>query len=197
MKVLVIHAHPNPASFSHELRRTVERALVTSRAEVRVHDLYAEHFEPCLSIDEHRSHLDPPSADSPLNTHFADLLWCDAIVLVYPTWWGGPPAMLKGWFDRVLVRDVAWDLPHGARRLRPRLHNVRRLIVVTTHGSSRLTNALQGSPGRRLVLRSVRAMCHPLCRTKWIALFSVDADSNQRRSAFLDRVDRGLRRLNQ
>ena len=72
-------------------------------------------------------------------------------MLVYPTWWSGQPAMLKGWIDRVWVAGVAWDLPPGANVLRARLRNVRRIVVVTTHGSSKLVNALEGEAGKRTV----------------------------------------------
>jgi putative NADPH-quinone reductase len=103
--------------------------------------------------------------------------------------------MLKGWIDRVWVNGVAWELPEGANRLRPLLSNVRRIVVVTTHGSSKLVNALEGESGKRTVTRSLRTMCHPLTRTNWLALYGVDAASADRRGAFLDRVERRLARL--
>lgn len=162
---------------------------------MRVRDLYAESFDPRLTLAERRSHLEPPSAKSHLQTYFEDLTWCDTIVFVHPTWWGSQPAMLKGWIDRVWVRGVAWELPEGARRLQPSLRNVRRLVTVTTHGSSRLVNTLQGSPGKRIVNRSLRAICHPLCRTKWIAMYRCDTAERSDREAFLERVETTLSKL--
>lgn len=192
---LVVHAHPNPDSFSHDLRLRVESGIRDGGATVRVRDLYAESFDPRLTLAERRAHLEPPSAKSHLQTYFEDLKWCDTIVFVHPTWWGAQPAMLKGWIDRVWVRGVAWDLPEGARRLQPTLHNVRRLVTVTTHGSSRFVNTLQGAPGKRIVNRSLRAICHPLCRTKWIAMYRVDTAGHREREAFLERVETTLSRL--
>lgn len=187
-RVLVVHAHPNPDSFNHAVRRAVEAGLARGSSTVRTRDLYAESFDPRLSLAERRTHLDPPATKSDLAGHFDDLTWCDAIVFVHPTWWGAQPAILKGWFDRVWVRGVAWELPDGARRLVPALHNVRRLVTVTTHGSSRIVNAVQGSPGRRIVNRSLRAVCHPLCRTNRIAMYSVDTAAESKRAEFLARV---------
>lgn len=195
MNVLVVHAHPNPDSFAAEILHRVESGLASGSATVRIRNLYAEGFEPCLSLDERQRHLDPPSTKPDLSSHFDDLRWCDTIVFVHPTWWGSQPAMLKGWFDRVLVRGIAWDLPEGARRLRPGLGNVRRLVTVTTHGSSRFFNALQGVPGKRIVNRSLRAICHPLCRTRWIAMYRLDTSTNSQRSDFLDRVESAMSRL--
>lgn len=193
--VLLVHAHPNPDSFSHELRRRVENGIRSGGAAVRVRDLYAESFDPRLTLAERRSHLEPPSAKSHLQTYFEDLTWCDTIVFVHPTWWGSQPAMLKGWIDRVWVRGVAWELPEGARRLQPSLRNVRRLVTVTTHGSSRLVNTLQGAPGKRIVNRSLRAICHPLCRTEWIAMYRCDTAERSDREAFLERVETTLLKL--
>jgi len=193
--VLLVHAHPNPDSFSHELRRRVENGIRSGGAAVRIRDLYAESFDPRLTLAERRSHLEPPSAKSHLQTYFEDLTWCDTIVFVHPTWWGSQPAMLKGWIDRVWVRGVAWELPEGARRLQPSLRNVRQLVTVTTHGSSRFVNTLQGSPGKRIVNRSLRAICHPLCRTKWIAMYRCDTAERSDREAFLERVETTLSKL--
>ena len=103
--------------------------------------------------------------------------------------------MLKGWIDRVWVRGVAWELPDGATRLRPLLRNVRRIVAVTTHGSSKWMNALEGEAGKRVVTRSLRVLCHPACRTSWIALYGVDHASPEQRTRFLERVERRLARL--
>jgi putative NADPH-quinone reductase len=161
---------------------------------VRVTDLYAEHFDPAFSATEHDRHLEP-GTDPSIASHADDLRWCDTIVLVYPTWWGGQPAMLKGWIDRVWACGVAWELPEGANRLRPRLRNVRRLVAVTTHGSSKLVNAIEGEGGKRTLTRALRVLCHPLCRTKWLALYRIDTATAEQRAQFLERVDRELSRL--
>lgn len=184
-RVLVIHCHPATEGFIPTALERVLDGLTASAADVRVHDLYREGFVPELSAAEHRAHLEPGVADE-LADHAADLRWCDTLVFVYPTWWSGQPAMLKGWIDRVWASGVAWDLPDGASRLRPRLRNVRRLVVVTSHGSSKLVNSLQGEGGKRTVFRSLRTMCHQRTRTHWLAFYGVDTASSDRRSRFLD-----------
>ncbi len=168
--------------------------LRASSAEVRVHDLYREGFVPELSTDEHRTHVEPGVADD-LRQHADDLRWCDTLILVYPTWWSGQPAMLKGWIDRVWASGVAWELPEGANRLRPTLRNVRRLVAVTSHGSSKLMNSLQGEGGKRTVSRSLRTMCHPLVRTHWLAFYGIDADDANRRNAYLDELAAKIQRI--
>lgn len=187
MKTLVVHCHPNPESLTAAARDRVVAALTARGDDVRVTDLYAAGFNPVLSARERERHLEP-GPDPSVADHAVDLQWCEHLVLVYPTWWSGQPAMLKGWIDRVWVRDVAFDLPSESSRVHARLRNVRRITVVTTHGSSKFVNAVEGEAGKRMVTRTLRAVCHPLARTRWIAMYGVDTASDAQRGAFLDRV---------
>jgi putative NADPH-quinone reductase len=192
VRTLVIHCHPDPDSFTSVVRDKVVATLQGRGEEVRVTDLYAARFNPVMTAEERDRHLEP-GPDPSGAEHAADLLWCERLVLVYPTWWSGQPAMLKGWIDRVWVRDVAFDLPSDSNRVHARLHNVRRIVSITTHGSSKFVNALEGEVGKRMMTRTLRAVCHPLARTTWIALYGIDTASDHERAAFLDRVGRKLR----
>jgi putative NADPH-quinone reductase len=195
VKVYVVHAHPSPDSFSAVcLERTVA-SLRNAGHEVRVTSLYADDFDPVLSLAERIGHLDPPDTKPQIASYVELLHWCEALVLVYPTWFSSPPAMLKGWIDRVWVNGVAYDLPPDGNRIRARLHNIRRLVVVTTHGSSKLVNSVQGEGGKRMVFRSLRLLCHPMARSRWVALYSVDAENPRHRQRFLERLDRLGQRL--
>lgn len=198
-RVLLVYAHPLEQSLVAAAR---DRALAGLRAgghEVRITDLYAEGFVPELSAWERQHHLDPPVDKYPavpeLERHAGDLAWCDTLLLVYPTWWSGQPAMLKGWIDRVWLSGVVYELPPGGTRIRPLLHNVRRLVVVTTHGSPKWINAVQGEGGKRVVFRGLRVLCHPLAHSRWLALYGTDRSTPRQRAAFLTRVERAMRRL--
>lgn len=193
-RALVVYCHPLDDSFVRAIRDRAVAALTAGGAEVRLDDLYADEFDPAFSADERANHL-VAGADPTLQHYVDNLQWCDMIVLVYPTWWAGQPAMLKGWIDRVWANGVAWDLPDGADRLVPRLKNVRRLVAVTTHGSSKWVNAIEGEGGKRTLTRSLRTMCHPLARTTWLALYGVDTSTPDQRERFLDRVDRTVGKL--
>ena len=193
-RALVVHCHPIEESFVAAIRDRTVAGLAAAGAEVRCTDLYAEGFDPGFTALDHARHLEP-GTDPSLARHADDLRWCDTLVLVYPTWWSAQPAMLKGWIDRVWVNGVAWTLPLGANRLRPGLRNVRRLIAITTHGSSKWINMIEGEGGKRTVTRSLRTMCHPATRTTWLAMYGIDSASDRDREAFLDRVERRMRRL--
>jgi NAD(P)H dehydrogenase (quinone) len=199
VNVLVVFCHPTHDSFTGaSLQRTLA-GLGTAGHAVRLIDLYEEGFRPELSRDERAhhgvDHRQQPHRRADIAHHIEHVRWAQAIVLVYPTWWSGQPAMLKGWFDRVMANGVAWELPAGASRVRPLLTNIRRLIVVTSHGSSKFVNAVEGEGGKRVVTRSLRVLCNVRCRSQWIALYSIDTTTADARRAFLDRVERRLGRL--
>jgi NAD(P)H dehydrogenase (quinone) len=193
-RALVVYCHPLHDSFIAAARDRVVAGLTAAGAEIRLTDLYADGFDPVFGATERANHLEP-GTDPAIASYAADLQWCDTLVLVYPTWWSGQPAMLKGWMDRVWVNEVAWTLPDGANRLRPGLRNVRRLVAVTTHGSSKFINAIEGETGKRTLSRSLRSMCHPLARTTWLAIYGLDRAGDDQRRAFLDRIEQRLTRL--
>jgi NAD(P)H dehydrogenase (quinone) len=110
VNVLIVLAHPDPASFNHALAGAAARAAHRHGHAVVLHDLHAEAFAPVL-----------PAAEIPagaplepwLERHCADLAAADGIVVVHPNWWGGPPAILKGWIDRVVRPGVAYSFQEG------------------------------------------------------------------------------------
>lgn len=194
MNVLVVYCHPNPQSFVHACLERALTGLAASGHVVRLTDLYADGFDPVMSAAERAAHSEP-GVGPDLARYADDLAWAEALVFVYPTWWGGLPAMLKGWIDRVWVAGVAWELPPGSAVLRPRLTNVRRIVAVTTHGSPKHVNVLEGEGGKRTLFRSIRLMCSPRTRTTWCAMYGVDTAPAGARVRFLDRVERTLGRL--
>lgn len=193
-RALVVYCHPDPESFIAAARDHAVAGLETAGHQVRVTDLYGSGFEPVMSADERQHHADPGVATE-LRQYADDLAWADMLVFVYPTWWGTQPAMLKGWIDRLFVAGVAWELPAGKSVLRPLLTNINRIVVVTTHGSSKFINTLQGEPGKRVMTRSIRTMCSRRTRTTWCALYGVDLAGEDARREFLDKVETTLRSI--
>ncbi len=110
MQVSVILAHPNPGSLNHAIAAEVVRTLAENRHAVTHHDLYAERFDPVLPSGEipRDARLDPV-----IQAHCREIAVADGIVIVHPDWWGQPPAILKGWIDRVLRPGVAYRFMEG------------------------------------------------------------------------------------
>ena len=199
MRVLVVSAHPCDESFLGQVRNTALHELEALGHEVRHHDLYEESFNPVFTGYERINHVGNIDVKlqelQDLVPYVESLQWCDALVLVYPTWWGAQPAIMKGWIDRVFMNEVAWVLPEGEARIKPLLTNVRRFVVVTTHGSSKFINSIQGEGGKRIALRSIRLMFHSRVRTRWIGIYRLDRSHADRRQRQIKRVSRQLSRV--
>jgi NAD(P)H dehydrogenase (quinone) len=108
--VSLLLANPKSDSFCHALAKTAAQACEAQGHQVRLHDLYAEGFDPLLG---ERELLERVSSDPQLEMHCAEIREADVIVLVHPNWWGQPPAILKGWVDRVLRSGVAYEFLEG------------------------------------------------------------------------------------
>jgi putative NADPH-quinone reductase len=196
MRLLVVHAHPVPESFGRALFQTVVETARESGHELRILDLHAEGFDPVMSTDERRGYHEGDSTDPVILAHIDHLRWAEGIVFVYPTWWYGQPAILKGWFDRVWRPGVTFTMPTAAQGMRPALTNVRFLGVVTTLGSPWwFWTFLIGAPGRKVILRGLRACTHPRTRTLWMGLHDMDTTTDTQRRAYLARVRARFLRL--
>lgn len=110
MKILVVLGHPQPGSFNHSLAERVVSTLEACGHEVAFHDLYAEGFDPLMTAAEIAS--DGPVAPE-IARHCEELTAAEGIVVVHPNWWGQPPAVLKGWIDRVVLPGVAYRFVEG------------------------------------------------------------------------------------
>jgi len=110
MKASVILAHPYPESFNHAIYNEVCSALENLHVEVFKHDLYGENFNPVLTVDELGSDI----SNDPLVNRYADeLIKSDYLFFIHPNWWGQPPAILKGYIDRVIRPPYSYDFPPG------------------------------------------------------------------------------------
>ena len=196
MRALVVYCHPMTGSFTAAVRDCVLARLAAAGAEVRLADLYAQGFQPVLSDSEWAGYLDAPSNRAPVAEAVDGLHWCDTLIFVYPTWWYGLPAMLKGWLDRVMLPEVAFLMPDGTNRtIRPGLHNIRRLGVFTTCGASWWLTGLVGAPGKRTLLRGVGLLCHPRRRTAFAAHYLMDSSTATSRARHLAKVAAKMDRL--
>lgn len=196
MKALVVYCHPKEGSFTAAVRDLVLAKLRAAGAEVRLADLYGRGFQPVLTAAEWDGYLECPANRAPVDRDVADLRWCDTLIFVYPTWWYGLPAMLKGWLDRVLLPDVAFLMPDAANRtIRPGLRHIRRLGVFTTCGASFWLTKLVGSPGRQTLLWGVGLLCARGARKVFAAHYLMDSSTEASRRAHLARVAARMDRL--
>lgn len=188
----MVHSHPVADSFSAALRQAAVRGLVSGGHEVRVRCLDDEGFGAAMTGDEWRAYPGPePVLDPLVAEHVADLRWAEMLVFVYPTWWFGLPARLKGWLDRVMVPGVAFTLDDRGRR-RPGLVHLRRIVGVTTYGSPRWAIAVVNDAGRATLVRVLRLNAGRRCATSWFGLYGVDTVDAHQRQLFCERVEQEL-----
>lgn len=176
MRALVIYCHPKEGSFTSAVRDTIIARLTAAGAQTRLRDLYAEGFNPVLTGSEWADYLDAPANRAPVEDHVVDLEWCDTLIFIYPTWWYGLPAMLKGWLDRVLLPDVAFLMPkEDEDAICPGLHHIDKMGVFTTCGASWWLTRIVGAPGRRTLLRGVGYLLKPGAKKVFAATYLMDS----------------------
>lgn len=189
MRVLVVYCHPVAESFNAAVRDAVIRGLTRAGHEVDLLDLYAEGFDPLLSRQARLDYHTPGVNALPVADHLARVRAVEGMVIVAPTWWYGPPAMLKGWFDRVFVPFETFGMPKPFRPLERRLTNIRVLAAVSTLGSPWYWWLWVGQPGRRIIMEGLGGIIHPRARKLWLALHSMDSASATKRARFLAKVE--------
>lgn len=194
MRVLMVYCHPVEGSFNAAVR---DRALAALRAgghQVDLVDLYREGFDPVLSTAEREAYLaDTAWVVARVQRHVELLKAAEGLLFVYPTWYYGPPAMLKGWLERTWLPDVAFTVPRQkGEKPGPGLRHVRWLACITTSGSPWWWLQWIRDPGRMLFVRGLRALMARRCKVTWLQLFSMNNVSEIDRKRFLDRVERVL-----
>lgn len=200
MDVLVVCAHPNADSFNHAVTAAAERGLAAGGHRATTLDLYALDFAAAMTPAEHRAYqgwaapADPPVLDPMVAEHAALVGQAQAIMFVYPTWWSQPPAILKGWLERVLVPGVSFTFD-ASGKVRPGMQHVQRIIGISTYGSPWTYVKLMNDGGRRMITRALRMSCGIRTPTTWLGLYSVDTAGAEERRAFLDRVEHRMSRL--
>ena len=194
MRVHVVYAHPSAGSFAAAVRDRVVDALEARGHVVDVLDLYAAGFDPVLGASEWADNPKSPQNLAGVDSEAGRLRQAEALVLCFPTWWYGMPAILKGWFDRVWVAGVAFHIDPKGGPIRRGLTNIRHLAVVTTHGSPWwfITFGV-GNPGRRVLLRGLARLIAPGASKSFLAAYDMDQARRPRLERFLARVDQTFR----
>ncbi|MGY2226378.1 NAD(P)H-dependent oxidoreductase [Pseudomonas gingeri] len=147
MNVLIVHAHPEPQSFTAALRDQAVTTLQAQGHDVQVSDLYAMHWNPVASAEDFSARDNPDylvyaleqrlgvktrSLAADIQGELDKLLWADLLILNFPIYWFSVPAILKGWIDRVLVSGVCY----GGKRFYDQggLAGKQALVTVTLGG---------------------------------------------------------------
>jgi NAD(P)H dehydrogenase (quinone) len=188
MRVLVIFAHPLEDSYAAALRDVVVATLSKVGHQVDLCDLYRESFDPVMSARERSAYKDTVNNVEAVSDHVQRLRQAEGVVFVFPSWWYGMPAILKGYFDRVWLPGVAFEF--GPQAIRPLLRGIRLFGVVTTTGAPGwFTRLYMGNPSRKVLMRGLaRLLAARDAERFWLALYGIESATAEARLAFIERV---------
>ena len=196
MRVIVVLGHPRADSYCAAILNAIVNSLREKHqvTEIRLAD---EKFTTAMTSKErHAYETDSPLISEDTRRHAQLLLQAEAIIFVYPTWWSGLPAQLKGWIDRVFVLGVAFKF-NEKNQIRPNLNNIRHIIGVSTYGSPWRYVKLVNDNGRRTLTRSLRASTGLRTRTMWHGIYALDTCTADQREKFITNTTREIaKRLN-
>lgn len=196
MRVLLVSAHPLSDSLTGQLSTKLVQRLEARGAVVERLDLYAAGFAPALTAEERRSTYVEPYDASAVAKEIAQLKRAELVVLVFPTWWFGLPAILKGWIDRVWAPGHAYDHASDLGPIKGRLTRLRGLLAVTTLGAPGWVDWLvMRRPVRRVLRWGVLKVCAPKARFGFAALYRAEDVTPARLAVFEARAIRALDRL--
>ena len=191
-RILVVFAHPLADSLAAALKDAVISGLADAGHEADLIDLYRDDFDARLSADE-RSRFVQPGFTPPDDTagYCERLQSADGLVFVFPQWWFGMPAILKGFVDRVFVPGVAFDPDPAGGRLIPRLQNIRTFHVIATTGSPWwITELYMRNPVRRQIKNGIGTFCGKGMRFRMLSMYDLDRSGRADCEKFIARVRR-------
>jgi NAD(P)H dehydrogenase (quinone) len=187
LRVLVIFAHPLETSFVSALHARVVEVLRAGRHVVDDLDLYTEKFDPVMSRDGLLRYVDTTANTREVEGYVERLRAAEALVLVFPVWFDGLPAILQGYFQRVFLPGVSVRIDE-AGLFHPNLRNIKRMAAVCAYGEGRMGVAAKQDPPRHFVRDNIRALIDPKGRFQYLALYNMDFNARARRAAFMKRV---------
>jgi putative NADPH-quinone reductase len=188
MEITIVLAHPSPGSFNHAIAETAAAALRENGHSVHLHDLCAERFDPILPGPEFaKDGVAPPGIEE----YCQEIVKADGIIVVHPNWWAQPPAILKGWLDRVLRQNVAYKF--GPRGVEGLLRAKAAIVFNTANTPLEDELRLYGDPLDRLWKNCIFKFCgiKTVCRRLYT---SVVMSSLEQREKWLKDVTETVRR---
>jgi NAD(P)H dehydrogenase (quinone) len=191
MRVLYLYCHPLPESFHAAIREEAIAGLKAAGHEVDLCDLYAEGFDPVLSEHGRRYYHDTAVNQTGLEAYVERLKAAEGLVVQFPTWCFGMPAMLKGFFDRLIMPGVAFDISNPAKV--QSLLGFRRIAGIATYGRPRYMALYMGDPPRKIVKRYLRWYAAKGAKVDYHALYHLNVASEARRKGFIADVGARMR----
>jgi NAD(P)H dehydrogenase (quinone) len=186
---LVVLAHPLENSLCRYLSDETISHLISKGYNVQVKDLYQDGFDPVLSKQERKSYYENKFDVSELNEEIAQLKSAESLVLIFPTWWFGFPAILKGWFDRVWAPGYAYNHASNLGAITPCLNNLKEVKVITTLGAPWWVDLfVLWKPVNRIIKIALLGACAKKCKFKMLSFYKSENASKSRAERFVNKM---------
>jgi len=190
MNCLVVLAHPLNNSLNKHLADKTIQHLKNKGYKVTVKDLYGESFNPVLNKLERASYYAEQFDDLQMKSDIAQLKKAESLVLIFPTWWFGFPAILKGWFDRVWAPGHAYEHASDFGPIKQCLSNLKEMKVITTLGSPWWVDMfILRKPVKRVLKLALLGACAKNCKFKMLSLYKSEKLSQQKVDKFVGKIE--------
>jgi NAD(P)H dehydrogenase (quinone) len=188
-RFVVVLAHPLQNSLCGHLTKLAASLITEGGHDLHIVDLYERDFDPRLTSSERQSYYASEYDSRAVAEDAETLQTADVLVLIFPTWWFGLPAILKGWIDRVFVPGIAYDHAPDFGRMVPKLTRLQSCLAITTLGSPWWIDwFIMFRPVRRVLSRAIIGPCAPETRFSMLSFYNTEKMTVGRLAA----LERGL-----
>ena len=189
MRILWLYAHPCPESFHGAIRDRGIRAAERAGHMVDLLDLNGEDFDPVLRAEERRRYHDLQRNRTGLDAYVERIEQAEWLVCQFPVWSFGPPAILKGFFDRVFLPGIAFDLSDPAH-VRSKFTRLRRVTGIASYGQDRLKAFWMGDAPRKMITRMLGWYAGRGSKVRYLAIYGMNTADAGKRQTFIAQVER-------
>jgi len=186
MKTVVVYAHPYEKSFNHGVLESIKTGLGENNEEFEVLDLVKDGFNPVMTSKDLSGYNKGHTDDELIIRYQKEIIKADKMIFVFPIWWGGMPAILKGFFDKVFLKGFCYEVKNG--RVVGLLDHIKKTYVLTTSGRNNdtLINKWGDPIGTTLIQSTFKVVA--LNNYEWINFDSISKSTEEERMNHLERV---------
>ncbi len=189
MNCLIVLAHPLENCLCRYLADKTIAHLKKKGYDIAIKDLYKEDFNPLLTPSERASYYEKQFDDSLVKNDIEQLKQAESLVLIFPTWWFGFPAILKGWFDRVWAPGHAYNHASDLGAITPCLERLKEVRVITILGSPWWVDFLiLRQPVKRVLKTAILGACVKQCSFKMLSLYKSESISQEKVAKFVKKI---------
>jgi NAD(P)H dehydrogenase (quinone) len=190
MNILLVTVHPLKGSLCRLFTEKAIERLKAMGHDVTLENLYENRFDPVLSIGERETYYSEDYDSSKVSGEIERLLNSDALVIIFPTWWFGFPAILKGWFDRVWAPSVAYEHANDYGPIQPKLKNLKKTFVLTTLGAAWWVDYLiLWRPVKRTMRFALLGACARKCKLEFLSFYKCETVDSARIKKQINKIE--------